>query len=58
MVKISKREAEILHEKYGVRYKDNGISSTVATGKKKRYYLCESRENMKALDKIRNHKDS
>jgi hypothetical protein len=50
MLQISKEIAHKLHKKYGVRWKDGGISTS--TTKYKKYYLCESEYNLKSLLKI------
>lgn len=47
MLQISKEIAHKLHNKYGVRWKDGGISAS--TTKYKKYYLCESENNLKKL---------
>ena len=47
---ISKEVAHELHDKYGIRWKDNGISKSAT--KHPKYYLCESERNLKALLKI------
>lgn len=55
ILKITKKEVDFL-TKRGVKYGENGISKTVAGGKKATYYLTESVRNMrlheKYLDKI------
>lgn len=48
---ISKKEATTLNEEYGVRYGENGISHTYT--KSRKYYLCENKYNLNALEKIR-----
>ena len=55
MVSITKAEAHKLHEEYGVRWKDEGISHTYSKNGK-HYYLCESKYNMRALREIRSNK--
>ena len=45
MIKISKEIAHKLNNDYGVPFGENGISHTYS-GKKKSYYLCESKRNM------------
>ena len=50
MLLISKEVAHELHNKYGVRWKDGGISKS--TTKHPKFYLCESEWNLKALLKI------
>ena len=54
MLEISKEVAHRLHNEYGIRWKDGGISSTsTSTYKKnKKYYLCESEYNLRNLLKI------
>ena len=47
MLLISKEVAHELHNKYGVRWKDGGISAS--STKYKKYYLCESESNLKKL---------
>ena len=47
MLNISKEIAHELHNKYGVRWKDNGISTS--TTKSKKYYICESEYNLRKL---------
>lgn len=51
MVKISKKERFELEE-MGVHMGENGISRTY--GHHKNYYMCESKDNLKKLNKIRN----
>ena len=51
---ITKREAQMLNEKYGVPYKDEGISHSYT--KYRKYYLCPSQYNMKALKDLRSKK--
>lgn len=48
---ISKQEAHILNENYGVPFGSYGISHTFT--KHRKYYLCESPKNMNALNRIR-----
>ena len=50
MLTISKEVAHKLHNEYGIRWKDNGISKT--TTKHPKYYLCENDRNLTALLKI------
>lgn len=50
MIKISKEVAHKLHDIYGVRFGENGISKTVT--KYPKYYLCESEYNLRSLLKI------
>ena len=52
MIKISKNEAKILHDKYKIQFGENGISHSWS--KYHHYYLCEGRKNMSCLEKIRN----
>ena len=40
-----------LNEEYGVRYGENGISHTYT--KSRKYYLCENKYNLNALENIR-----
>ena len=54
MVDITKREAHILNKKYGVPFKDDGISHSYT--KHKKFYLCPSPRNMKALNDLRTKK--
>lgn len=54
MVIISKQEKDKLLAA-GVKYGENGISHTTSRHSGMTYYLCESRENMKLLNKIRIH---
>ena len=51
MLEISKDVAHKLHNKYGIRWKDGGISSTSTTTykKHKKYFLCESEYNLRKL---------
>lgn len=49
ILNISKKDAHKLHE-MGVPFGEGGISHTHTSHKK--YYLCESRNNMKLLRKI------
>ena len=46
IIKIDKNEMKYLTSK-GVRFGEDGISSTVGFGKKKKYYMCESYNNRK-----------
>ena len=50
MLEISKEVAHKLHNEYGVRWKDGGISTS--TTKYKKFYLCESEYNLRNLLKI------
>ena len=53
---ITKSEAKILHEQYGIGFKcEGGISSSSPNcyKKNKKYYLCERDYNMRAIEKIR-----
>jgi hypothetical protein len=50
MLLISKETAHELHDKYGIRFKDGGISKSAT--KHPKYYLCESERNLKLLLKI------
>lgn len=50
MLLITKDVASKLHNEYGIKYKDNGISTSKT--KHKKYYLCESEYNLKCLLKI------
>lgn len=54
LVDITKREAHILNKKYGVPFKDDGISHSYT--KHKKFYLCPSQRNMKALNDLRTKK--
>jgi len=47
MLLISKEVAHKLHDEYGIRWKDNGISKSRT--KHPKYYLCESEWNLKKL---------
>lgn len=49
---IDKNEAHILNKKYNVPWRDNGISTSHSKHGKK-YYLCENRTNLNALNEIR-----
>lgn len=51
MIKISKEIAHKLNRDYGVPFGENGISHTYS-GKKKSYYLCESKRNIQSLRTI------
>ena len=50
LIKITKEVAHKLHNDYGVRWKENGISKT--STKYPKYYLCESERNLRNLLKI------
>ena len=50
MLGISKEIAHKLHDNYGVRWKDGGISKSVT--KHPKYYLTESEYNLKSLLKV------
>lgn len=52
IIQISKEIAHILHDKYNVPWKDNGISTTYSVPRK--YYLCESGRNMALYSKLTN----
>lgn len=56
LIKISKEIAKKLNEKYGVRYKENGISKTHT--KHATYYLCESEYNLRSLLEIASNEDA
>ena len=55
MVNISKNEAHRLHDEYGVKWKDDGISHTYSRNGK-HYYLCESKKNLQLLQQLRSKK--
>lgn len=55
MIQISKETAHKLNAEYGVPFKDDGISHSYSKHGKK-YYLCESKRNMGALNKLLNTK--
>ena len=55
IVLISKDDKNYLVA-HGVREGSNGISHTIAKGRKRTYYLCESEWNMKKLNKYRKNK--
>lgn len=55
MINISKNEAHRLHNEYGVKWKDDGISHTYSRNGK-HYYLCTSPYNMQALKELRSKK--
>ena len=50
MIKITKDVAHKLHNEYGVKWKENGISKTHT--KHPKYYLCESEYNLRSLLKV------
>lgn len=50
MIKISKEAAHKLHNEYGVKFGENGISKTAT--KHPSYFLCESEWNLRNLLKI------
>jgi len=50
MLLITKEVAHKLHNEYGVKWKDNGISASTTAHKK--YYLCESEYNLRCLLKV------
>ena len=52
---ISRDEKDYLVA-HGVREGRNGISHTIAKGRKRTYYLCESEWNMEKLNKYRETK--
>ena len=52
MVRITKKEMEILTKEKGVRFGENGIFHTVARHRRT-YYLTESKKNMRKLNQIR-----
>lgn len=56
LIKISKENAKKLHEIYGVRYKENGISKNHT--KHATYYLCESEYNLRSLLEISSNDDA
>lgn len=47
MLLITKEVAHTLHNKYGIRFKDGGISKSRT--KHPKFYLCESEWNLKKL---------
>ena len=56
---ISKKEAMTLNEEYGIPYKQSGgisHSSAFKYKKSRKYYLCESVDNIETLNKIRKAK--
>ena len=53
IVDITKQEAHALH-KEGVPFGEGGISHTYTSHR--RYFLCESKKNLRLLDKLRNIK--
>ena len=53
MIQIAKEIAHKLNKEYGVVFGENGISKS-GTGRK--FYLCESKYNMNALNKLTNRK--
>lgn len=53
MIKIKKDVAHKLHNEYGVKWKENGISKTHT--KHPNYYLCESEYNLRSYLKIENN---
>ena len=55
MIQISKETAHKLNAEYGVPFKDDGISHSYSKRGKK-YYLCESKRIMGALNKLLNTK--
>ena len=52
---ISRDEKDYLVA-HGIREGRNGISHTIAKGRKRTYYLCESEWNMEKLNKYRETK--
>lgn len=55
LIQISKREASVLNEKYGIKYGEYGISHTCSChNKRKTYYLCTSYQNMTAYNEMKN----
>ena len=50
MIKISKKEAFILNKEYGVVYGSGGLSHDI---KRRHYYLCETNDNISALNNVR-----
>lgn len=54
MVDITKHEAHVLNKKYGIPFKDGGISNSYT--KHKKFYLCPSPRNMEALNDLRSKK--
>ena len=55
IVLISRDEKDYLVA-HGVREGRNGISHTIAKGRKRTYYLCESEWNIEKLNKYRKNK--
>jgi hypothetical protein len=50
LILISKEIAHKLHNEYGVRFGENGISTSKT--KYKKYYLCESSRNLGLLKRL------
>ena len=50
LVKISKKEAFALNKEYGVCYGSGGLVHDI---KRRHYYLCENRDNLTALNAVR-----
>lgn len=50
MIKISKKEAFALNKDYGVNYGSGGLSHDI---KRRHYYLCENKDNLAALNTVR-----
>ena len=55
IVLITKAEKDYLVA-HGVRMGSGGISHTIAKGRKRTYYLCESEWNIEKLNKYRKNK--
>ena len=50
MIKISKKEALTLNKEYGVVYGSGGLVHDI---KRRHYYLCENKDNLAALNTVR-----
>lgn len=58
MIKISSQEAKELNKIFKIPYGENGISVHGKSKiKGKSHYLCESKYNLKCINKIRNRAD-
>lgn len=58
MIKISNIEAKELNKTFKIQYGENGISvHGKSKTKGKSHYLCESKYNIKCINKIRNRAD-
>ena len=53
MIQIAKEVAQKLNKEYGVPYGEGGISRS---GTRRKYYLCESKGNLKALRQLESDK--